>query len=152
MGHVARAFELDRHHRDHLLHRLEGRELHAELLALADVRDGHLEHRVGAADEIAAQQRREHRAQPLEPGPHAARRSRRARVAGSEHVREADPALPILRERRRGSTVDARRRRAAPAPPNAAAVARRHQERVGRHALQDAALLAVEPELLRRGA
>src|SRR5215813_231322 len=53
-GHVPGALEIDRHHRGHLLHGLEGAELGAELLALADVAHGALEHRVRTSDEVRA--------------------------------------------------------------------------------------------------
>src|SRR5207253_10306336 len=67
--HVARALELDRHAGDHLLYRLERADLDAELLALAHVAGRHVEHRIGAADHLGAEQYREPAAESLEARP-----------------------------------------------------------------------------------
>src|SRR5437870_1210349 len=67
--HVARALELDRHAGDHLLHRLERADLDAELLALAHVARRHVEHRVGPADHVGAEERREPAPEPGEARP-----------------------------------------------------------------------------------
>src|SRR5437667_2944990 len=79
--HVARALELDRHAGDHLLHRLEGADLDAELLALAHVARRHVEHRVRPADHLGAQERREPPAAytGARPGGPARARERRRR-------------------------------------------------------------------------
>src|SRR5438132_9190848 len=144
-SHVPRALELDRHHRDHLLHGLEGAELHAELLALADVAGRHLEDRVGAADHVGAEERSEPRAQRGEarPGPPGAARERAPR---QPHVFQAHGALPVLAEGL--LRPDAHAGRAGRDEPgrHALSVARRDQEGVRDDALEDVALLTLEAE------
>src|SRR5436190_377962 len=106
-GHVPRSLELDRHHGHHLLHRLEGAELHAELLALADVAGRHLEDRVGAADHVGAEERGEPRAHRGEarPGGPGTARERHALLAARDG---RQPRALLRRRAERRETESAR--------------------------------------------
>src|SRR5262245_44144781 len=96
---VPGAFQLDRHHRDHLLDRLERAEPYAELLALADVTYGHVENGIRAADEIGTDERRQGSPEAFERAPRGTGFATH-RGGGQRDAVEADGALPILAERR----------------------------------------------------